>query len=109
MTDRGASGLEERLTRDFGYPPNGARAVASRLTAMTGPVDEAFRSWWATGVTPEIEIEGFTVDRLREEHGMNEIAALLTLDWLNRDPIAAAASLHKGHDVVRRRSTDPAR
>lgn len=94
--------VEERLVQEFGYQPTGARVAASRLTELSGAVGEAFRMWWTKGIAPTIEVEGFTPERLHAEHNMNVIAALLTLDWLSRDPAAAKASLRKGHDWASR-------
>lgn len=48
-----------------------------------------------------IEIEGYTIEKLSDEYGMNEIAALLTLDWLKKEPENAKASLERGYDEVR--------
>jgi hypothetical protein len=49
-----------------------------------------------------LDVHGLTVDTLQRQHGMTPIAAFLTLDWLSRDPEAALASLHKGHDHLGR-------
>ena len=50
--------------------------------------------------TQNIEVEGFTVERLQNEHGMNLVASVLTLDYLERDPENALKSLSKGHDEI---------
>jgi len=49
---------------------------------------------------PEIAVEGYTVGSLMLRHGMNKVAAVLTLDYLRRDPEKALDSLRKGHDSV---------
>jgi len=92
--------IEDRLVREFGYQPAGARVAAPRLEALTGTVGIAFQEWWQNGTTPKIKVAGYTADRLQTEHSMNMIAALLTLDWLARDPDKARASLRRGHDSV---------
>jgi hypothetical protein len=92
--------LMERLIREWGYPASGARLVADRISRLDTAVLEAFRQWWSSGNLPELTVAGYTVVRLMHEHGMNPIAALLTLDWLKREPAQALASLRSGHDQV---------
>jgi len=48
----------------------------------------------------EIAVEGYTVGSLMLRHNMNKVAAVLTLDYLRRDPEKALESLRKGHDFV---------
>ncbi len=90
-----------RLESEFGYPSAGARLIADKLAAATPEVRAAFIDWWETGKLPAFAVEGYTANRLVEEHSMRPIAALLTLDWLIREPEQAKASLRKGHDHVR--------
>ena len=47
------------------------------------------------------EISTPNMQRLADEHGMNPIAAYLTIDWLIKDPEAALMPLTKGHDWVK--------
>jgi hypothetical protein len=91
----------ERLHRGFGYPPERAPAVADQLAALPEPVALAFQQWWADEAGPEtLTVEGYTLESLAREHGMNPIAAFLTLGWLRRDPLRATRSLARGHDRV---------
>lgn len=94
--------LIPRLKSDFGYPENGAQLIAEKLINSSPEVQGAFLRFWETGEIPHLEVEDYTVSRLAEEHDMKPIAALLTLDWLIRDPAKAKASLKKGHDLVRK-------
>jgi hypothetical protein len=93
--------IKGRLTKEFGYPPKGAELVAHQLLQLNPRLYDEFTIWWQNGIVPEIEIEGYTLKRLMNEHSMNPIASFLTLDWLLRDPEKAKASLEKGHDHVR--------
>lgn len=86
------------LTARYGYPPGGARLVAQRLAASAPAVQAAFREWLENGAIPDLAVEGYTLSMLMGQHGMAPIAALLTLDWLLREPAPARASLAKGHD-----------
>jgi hypothetical protein len=92
--------LIPRLISEYKYPPKGAQIVAEKLVNSSQQVNQAFNVFWETGEVPELEVEGYTISRLVKEHRMTPIAALLTLDWLIRDPEHAKKSLKKGHDIV---------
>lgn len=92
--------LITRLIVEFGYPPKGAALLAEKIFALSADMFEIFSIWWENGIVPNVEVEGYTVERLAHEHGMNTIAALLTLDFLRCEPNRALESLRKGHDRV---------
>jgi len=89
-----------RLKSEFGYEQAGAQLVADDLEGSDPAVRRAFLEWLTSGRLPILSVEGFDVPKLMREHGMNVPAALLTLDWLLREPKAALASLRRGHDRV---------
>lgn len=107
MADPGfeAEELIPRLGEEFGYPSVGAQMVAADLRACSPLIRAAFWQWWKRGVLDlGLQVEGYTLKRLAEEHGMNPIAAFLTLDWLVKEPEAALASLARGHDRIQLQS-----
>lgn len=101
MTELTANDLLPRLMAEFNYPPKGAQIVADKLVACTSLIKEIFSHWWQTGELSNIQVEGYTIQQLIEQHSMKPIAAILTLDWLARDPVAAQASLKRKHDYVK--------
>ena len=100
LTELSLEFLVPRLIAEFGYPAEGARIVAEKIAACGPQVRAAFAMWWQTGELTDLEIEGYTVERLMAEHNMKPIAAFLTLDWLGREPEKARASLRRGHDRI---------
>lgn len=92
------------------------KLIAERLPGVYNPVgmdeaiyaiekaDESVRSkleeYLTTGKEPEMTIEGYSYSSLKKDHGMNPIAALLTLNFLIKQPEKAKESLRKGHDHV---------
>lgn len=48
----------------------------------------------------EINLLGFTIQSLKANHSMNEIAAYITLNWILEEPEKAISSLEKGHDRI---------
>lgn len=93
--------LIPRLQSEYGYPVTGARLIAEKLVACEPSIKIVFLKWWRTGEFTPLEFEGYTWEYLMEKQSMSPIAALLTLDWLLREPDKAKKSLHKGHDEVR--------
>ena len=89
-----------RLTTEFGYPMQGAEIIIPDILALQPSLKTLFEQWWQTGIVPNIEIEGYTIERLKAEQGMNVIAAFLTLDWLIQEPADAMVSLRSGHDKI---------
>ncbi len=92
--------IKTRLMQEYGYPAKGADLIVQQLTQLDHRLRDPFTRWWETGAEPAIEVEGYTLERLIIEQGMNPVASFLTLDWLLRDPGKAKASLRKGHDQV---------
>ena len=92
--------IVKRLTKEFGYPPQGAHLVVEKLSNLAPELQLEFSKWGRTGDVPGVKVQEYTVDKLMREYGMNPIAALLTLDWLNREPENAKASLKRGHDQI---------
>jgi len=89
------------LTDELGHSPSSADDVARELINADPRIQGAFYHWWKTGEIIEFEAEGYSVQRLVDEHGMNPVAAYLTLDWLIKEPEAALVPLERGHDWVR--------
>jgi len=89
-----------RLVREFGYPESGAALVAQDIAALRSPVREAFWEWWRTGAISDLLVEGYAAPQLIREHGLNPIAAWLTMGWLLEEPDEAKAALIHGYDVV---------
>lgn len=50
----------------------------------------------AMATEPQMSAEGWSVSRLENEFRMNAIAALLTIDWLRKEPGKALAALNEG-------------
>jgi hypothetical protein len=104
----GVEDLLLRLTTEFGYGPQIAKDTANDLLDSSPAIKLAFWHWWQTSeLDNSLEIDGYTVERLIREHGMNPVGAFVTLDWLRRDPQQALSALKRGHDspTFRRPST----
>lgn len=85
----------KRLADEFGYPETQIDIVAGNLQQLSTYFQGIFLDWWRTGRIPNIEIEGWTIERFQRERGYNPIAAFLDLDWLYREPKKALKSLNE--------------
>src|SRR3989344_1805983 len=88
--------LVHRLTTEFGYSPQIAEKVASQLVAMSPDIKGQFWQWWNTGQdATDLVVNGYTVAKLKDEFGLNPIAAFSTLDWMMREPDVALQTLRR--------------
>lgn len=94
LTDKNA--VIARLQSEWGYPTRGAELVADKLASLSGPLKELALRWWETGAPITEEFHGYTMTSLKEKHGLSEVAAVLTLDFLIRDPDNARKQIAQG-------------
>lgn len=84
------------LKNKVGY--NYARAVRiyDQLTDADEDLQIAAVNWISSNEEPLFEAEGWSVGRLMTELGMNALAAILTIDWLRKDPKTAIVAINDG-------------
>ena len=74
-----------------------AERLAVKLTAISDELKPILEAWLASGVESNgIEFNGYSINSLLKKDGVKFTGALLTLDWLIRDPKKAAAVIEKG-------------
>ncbi len=93
-------GTSARLVSEFGYNDGGAALVAAKLANLHGELAEIVERWWRDGATIHFSVRGYTVQSLMADSAMNPIAAILTLDWLLREPDKAERAIRHGHDRI---------
>lgn len=79
-----------------GYPENAAKSTARELSQIDSSLNNALASWMNNEVETDMTIEGFTLSELQTKHKMSYPAALLTMDWLIKEPKLATMALTKG-------------
>ena len=80
-----------------GYPNNAAKQTAVNLEKMAPELKKALRIWVEENTMPVRRVNGYTTDSLMSRFkGMSYPAALLTLDWLRREPEKARQIIEKG-------------
>lgn len=80
-----------------GYPEKAAIVTAQNLLKLTGRFASSLKNWVDTQDSPLVETHGYSSDGLmRRFKGMTYPAALLTLDWLDREPEKAMSAIERG-------------
>lgn len=87
----------ENILIERGYPENAATVVSRKLSNLSGQLRDAASSWLDSGSEPVVSSHGYSTKSLMERFpGMKYPAALLTIDWLERDPEKAKSIIEKG-------------
>lgn len=74
-----------------------AERLAAKLNGIADELKPILNAWLETGTeTSDIEFNGYSIDSLMKKDGMKFTGALLSLDWLIREPEKAAAVIEKG-------------
>lgn len=80
-----------------GYDKKSAQLVAVELIDLSQPLDAYLAKWMQDeSDTQDYSLHGYSIKELMEERNMAYPAALLTIDWLIKEPDAAIASLKRG-------------
>lgn len=90
MTDKIKTKLKEQ-----GYDNRSASMVATEMVKVDNDLN-ALVVDWLNGKEPDFEAQGYTISGLMKSRGMTYPAALLTLDWLIKEPEKALESLKRG-------------
>lgn len=80
-----------------GYTQRNASLVAEEMVNIVPQLQQYLESWLMDkSYCENYEVGEFSLKKLQEERRMNYPAALLTLDWLIKEPEAALRSLNRG-------------
>lgn len=74
-----------------------AERLESKLNGIADELKPVLNAWLESGTeTSDLEFNGYSINSLMKKDGMKFTGALLTLDWLIRDPEKAASVIEKG-------------
>lgn len=79
-----------------GYPEKASSIVAIELTKVDDTLKTLVEKW-LKGNEDDYESQGYSIKTLMKSRNMTYPAALLTIDWLIKEPVAALKSLSKGN------------
>ena len=84
--------LEQRC-----YDTRSAKLVAGELLQLSNPLNKLFTEWIELeSCKKDFSTNGYSLLALMKERNMTYPAALLTMDWLIKDPANALTSLKRG-------------
>lgn len=79
-----------------GYTAKQAETVASELTKIDNSLLDGLQAWISSEKETDYTIEGITLSDLKQTFKMSYPAALLTMDWLIKEPELAQQSINRG-------------
>lgn len=79
-----------------GYNPRNAALAADDLMHLSSELKAALRRWLDTEEVADFSAEGYSVAQFMRQWGMKYPAALLTMDWILKEPEIAIQELKKG-------------
>ena len=91
MMDNISSILQER-----GYSEKHSVKVATDLQNIDDRLKILLKQWLASEEENDCHVEGFSILDLKHKFDMTYPAALLTMDWLIKDPENAIRSINRG-------------
>ena len=86
----------EEILVERGYASAHARMVSEDLMHLEAPLESVFRQWLETGETGDYAFRGYTLRYFTVVWKMQYPAAVLTLDWILKDPERAIQELKNG-------------
>lgn len=95
MKDRMKDRIYEALIEN-GYSEKSAALVLNELTQLSAPLNNYLAEWMETGICKDYLVEGFSIFDFQKNRNMKYPAALLTIDWLIKEPEKAKESLKRG-------------
>lgn len=85
------------ILKERGYDARSAKLVASDSMSLSSPLNDYFESWLnSTTDLHDYAYAGYSVYKLMNDRNMTYPAAILTMDWLIKEPEKAIISLRKG-------------
>lgn len=78
------------------YPEKQASLVASELMAIDCSLVPLLEDWIETDTESNYSVPGFSLMNLKDKYRMTYPAALLTIDWLIKEPEVAAKAINRG-------------
>jgi len=79
-----------------GYEERSANILAEDLANVSKELKSCLDVWLESGEETDYEDNGFSIIRLKNKYGMKYPAALLSIDWVIKDPKNAVPAIKRG-------------
>jgi len=101
MSDNQTEKFYHRLAERGGYSQLEIGFLRAKIEGLSSELRAVLEGWLQSGSLTEIVIEGYSMTDLMQRKGLEPVAAILTLDWLRREPDAARQAIENGHDDLK--------
>lgn len=81
-------------------PKEKLELLLAKIESWNDDLKESLYQWLLNDIIPEIACSEYSVRRLMVDKGMKVVAALMTIDWLRREPENAKKTLKRGVDRI---------
>jgi hypothetical protein len=86
-----------RTLIERGYSEHNANLMLNDLENLSSPLDKLLQEWIdSENQQPDFVYENYSLHQFQNERKMEYPAALLTMDWLIKEPEKAKISLSRG-------------
>ena len=86
----------ENILIQRGYNQEDAASVAADLANVSDYLKAVLDKWLLDGSESDYEAEGYTILGLKEQFEMTYPAALLSIDWIIKEPDEAVECIKRG-------------
>lgn len=84
------------ILNERGYKGPAATLMAEKLSKVDSSLKNGVDLWLVTGEEKDIEISGIKLSELKAKFNLTYPAAILSMDWLIREPDKAKQSFARG-------------
>ncbi len=82
--------------KSHGYNDKQIKFVSEKLSSIDESLKECLNKWIDKNIITEVNVSGISLKQLMAKYSMEYPAALLTMDWLKREPDKALKSIKRG-------------
>lgn len=82
--------------KSHGYNDKQIKFVSEKLSSIDESLKECLNKWIDKNIITEVNVSGISLKQLMAKYNMEYPAALLTMDWLKREPDKALKSIKRG-------------
>lgn len=79
-----------------GYPEKAASILAEDLSRVSTELGPCLKSWLESGEEVNYSVEGFSIKGLMQKYQLQYPAALLSIDWVIKEPNVAIGAIKRG-------------
>lgn len=88
--------IDLKILTESGYSELEAKILKERLSHVDYMFLSGIENWASTGEESDFDISGVRLSEIKNKFGMTYPAAILTMDWVLREPEKAIECINKG-------------